>query len=204
MVVKTPDGYVVGGDSLRNYANGFRPPEHVCKIRVNHNVALLVWGSGGSLDDHSRDLRSISQPFLDDPLGTPKQRSTALMNSVEKNAGLKSQLQMMSSHQAGWAFIGRQQVGAGDIKFLDGSFISESLPDTAGSPFVFPEVPAAASYLRTHARATSASTAKAKALVLGALQSAAKQYPQVIGAPFSVISITRTGVVWLERGACQQ
>jgi hypothetical protein len=202
VIVKTPDGYVVGADSRRVYQAGYRQ-ESVCKIRVNHNVALLVWGGAGRVGDAQADLRALSQPFLDQLMGTAYQRGTELKHALEANRHFQQQLHASPDPDLGWAFVSSHEIGGYQwIAKGDGWDMGQVKPTPSHVELAEADRLAYAYVEKRVAGRASLPERDASKLVRDALQYTAQKEPEWIGGPFSIISITGAGVRWISKGAC--
>jgi len=104
VAIKTPEGYVIGTDSLRSHVSG--SASTVCKIRVAHDTALLDWGALGQADDNRRGWIGLTQPFLMDPAGSAQERREKLIAQMKTFTEFNKAISRMHDMVVGGAFVG--------------------------------------------------------------------------------------------------
>jgi hypothetical protein len=205
VMIKTPQGWVVGGDSLRGYSQtGIY--EKDCKMREHHGIILVVWGSAGwkAADNGSPDLRGISQGFLDDPRGgTAKERNIKLREFIERDNAFLDDLKKavaLTSVPAlfGWAFVDSN--GPYGTQYLNGTY--QPIDGEKGVYAALCAVDAALPYLHDHLFAPP-TVDQATSIARGALEAQARSTPAFVGPPYSIILVSSPGVRWIDPGPCQ-
>jgi len=197
-IIKTKKGWVVGSDSRRVSQDGKSGMS--CKIRFKNGVVLIVWGPEW---DGPPDLRKISQRYLDEEKGTAKGRSDELEKFIISDATF---LQNTGSHRFGWAFIDMQ--GAfGYEHELDGSFKGINYSNASHSIYgTYCLGTASNRYLKTHLESGQPPDVDlATSLTRSALQAQADSPDSqgMVGAPFSIVLVSRSGIKWLDQDSCQ-
>jgi len=104
VAIKTPEGYVIGTDSLRSSVNG--STRTICKIRIDHDVALLDWGYLGQSEDNTRGWIGLTAPFLSEPVGSARDRRERLLSQINSFEAFNSLVSQMQSMAVGAAFVG--------------------------------------------------------------------------------------------------
>lgn len=207
--VQYPGGYAVGADSLRFYPANNQDVAHiksVCKLRVMSDVVLATYDSAGSDDAHHDNgrlipgLRELSDEILLSPRwGNSFLKTKRLAETIERDKEYRTVLSKHGHDDAGWVFIDKNGAYGGAItqdgartKLDPNNNQSDALAVwTLARPFVKTSV---ANGLPTREAALS--------IVRKALQLAQRQEPQLVGPPYSLLTIDGAGAKWVDKGVC--
>ena len=197
VLVKVDDGYVLGGDSLRVYIDD--NPIKQCKIRTHGDLALVVWGVGDDANP-DLDLRSMSQPILDEEGTGVAIRDQELFQRVTQSREYLATLARY--HQgSGWLFVRADSAAGHDVAVGHGGidFAHYSGAITLG---VYAEHTGAEQAIKKET-GKHETVQSAAAFIRQTLIGISEREPTYVGPPFSIVHVTKTGITWVQHGACR-
>lgn len=196
VIVQVQDGYVVGGDSLRVEA---RKKESYCKIRYSGKMVLVVW-SRSNPNKPKLDLRTISQPILNDPLGTPHEKAQELWDYIYKQDHEYIDFLARVKWNAGFAFVSFYDADSRQLEVPGGDPTNPKRDYVQG--VAAGAYDASQKYIDKHPTKGFRSIDGARRLIVGALAAETQAAPGFVGPPFNIVHITKSGVTTLMAGAC--